>query len=134
MTVKSVGLAPAGTFHCPGSASVQPPFVRETIKDVHRNSSTSIYKYVERERERERESHGRGRGGRVIQAAHVSGFRINFSKQFTPMMMTAQTQHNVCKGGGGGEGRGNRLCRYLPAKGGGVGAGSNRRDEGFSKH
>lgn len=40
-----------------------------------------------------------GQGG-VIQAAHVSGFRIKFSKQFTPMMMTAQTQHKACREGG----------------------------------
>lgn len=42
MTVKSVGLPPAVTFSCPGSASVFATFVfvRETIKDVKRNSST----------------------------------------------------------------------------------------------
>lgn len=40
-------------------------------------------------------------GQGVIQAAHVSGFRINFSKQFTPMMMTARTQHKACRRGTG---------------------------------
>lgn len=55
----------------------------------------------------------------VIQAAHVSGFRITFSKQFTPIMITAQTWHKACREGGR-EG-GNRLCRYLPAKKEGLG-------------
>lgn len=46
--------------------------------------------------------------GGVIQAAHVSGFRINFSKKFTPMMVTAQSM--------GGEGATDcGLCCYLPA-------------------
>lgn len=36
-----------------------------------------------------------------IRAAHVSGFRISFSKKFMLMMMTAQTEHNACRGGWG---------------------------------
>lgn len=113
MTVKSVGLAPALTFNCSGSASVSPPFVRKNHeRRIHRNSSTSI------------ESHGRGWG--VIQAAHVSGFRINFSKQFTPMMMTAQTQHNACGG------RGQQIVSLSTSQRGK--GGSNRGDDGFSEH
>lgn len=96
-------------------------FVRETIEDVQRNSS----KHIEGERATVM---GGGVEGGVIQAAHVSGFRINFSKQFTPMMMTAQTRRKACRVWGGG----NRLCRYLPAKG--DGGGGNRGGEGFSVH
>lgn len=44
----------------------------------------------------------------VIQAAHVSGFRINFSKK-------VHTDDANCTKHAGGEG--NRLCRYLPANG-----------------
>lgn len=64
------------------------------------------------------------KGGRVIQAAHVSGFGITFSKKFTLMMMTAQTQHNACMGRVGAT---DCVAIYQPK-----GWGGNRGDEGFS--
>lgn len=42
ITVKSVGLAPALTFNCSRSASVSPPFVRETIKDVSTETQAQV--------------------------------------------------------------------------------------------
>lgn len=43
-----------------------------------------------------------GGSGGSFRLHTLSGFRINFSKQFTPMMMTARTQHKACERGGRG--------------------------------
>lgn len=55
----------------------------------------------------------------------MSGFRINFSKEFTPMMMTAQTQHDACKGGGAG-GRGQQIVSLSTSQRGGTVTGEMR--------
>lgn len=56
-----------------------------------------------------------GSGSGVIQAAHVSGFRITFSKQFTPIMITAKTRQKACREGG--RGATDCVAIYQPKKG-----------------
>lgn len=101
MTVKSVGLVPALTFNCSRSASVSPPFVRET-KDVSTETQAQVSRAMA------------GVGG------HSGCTCERLQDQFQQTVLhwwwwlhRLSTTH----AGGGGVGGGNRLCRYLPAKG-----------------
>lgn len=115
MTVESVGLPPAGTFNCSRSASVSPSVMLEKSSKTF----TETQAHVRRAMVGEGGVRGQGWGGGGHSGCTCERLQDHFQQ-------TVHTDHDNCTDSaqsmqGGGEGGGNRLCRYLPAKKGGGG-------------